>query len=65
MTRVTLAGTAAPMILLVWTATASAELRTGLAPNMFPDRARPHPPARELQRADVRYDYTAGTLAFT
>jgi hypothetical protein len=43
----------------------AADLRTGSAPNKYPDPEASSPTRPELQRADVRYDDTAGTLQFT
>jgi hypothetical protein len=65
MTRVLLAGMAALILLLTWTTAAAAELRTGSAPNRFPQPEESSPIRPELKRADVRYDDATGALQIT
>ena len=63
--RVTSAGMVALTVSLIVTATASAELRTGSAPNSYPEPELSSPTRPELKRAAVRYDDVAGILSVT
>ena len=65
MERALKAGMASAMILMVWTAVAAAEVRTGSAPSRYPEPDKSSATRPELQRADIRYDDQVGSLTVT
>jgi hypothetical protein len=65
MERALKAGTAALLIILIFAASAGAELRTGSAAPRYPEPGKSSPTRPELRRADLRYDNTAGSLQVT
>jgi hypothetical protein len=65
MSRLTRIGLLALIALLTLTVSASADIRTGSAPNRYPEAEDSSPTQPELDRASIRYDDQAGTLQVT